>query len=149
MMNCNINRLLRRCLSKKSVEPNAIVSVETETKALQSIPEPLQKSRRCIIYRPAKSAMQSGTHQTHHIRLEFDKTTTKWESRVLGWTSSADSVQGLVMQFPSIEEAELFCRKQGLEYSVKESAAAYQIKPKMYADNFRYSAGKLKLLRTK
>jgi NADH dehydrogenase (ubiquinone) Fe-S protein 4 len=140
-----------RCWSSKPANPiNAVVSIDTDTKALQSIPERLQQSRRCIIYRPAKSAMQSGTHQTHHIRLEFDKTTTKWESRVLGWTSSADSVQGLVMQFGSVEEAELFCQKQGLLYDVKEhSDTAYQIKPKLYADNFRYSADKLKLIRTK
>lgn len=155
-MNGNINRHLfcfrrftKGCFKEDQSKAIAEI-VSPEAKALESIPKIAQNTRRCIIYRPAKTAMQSGTNETNRIRLEFDKTTTKWESRVLGWTSSADSLQGLIMHFADYETAESYCKAHGLQYTVRDDTdKEYVIKPKMYADNFRYSPDKLKLIRTK
>ncbi|KAJ3131436.1 hypothetical protein HK100_006368 [Physocladia obscura] len=98
------------------------------------------------IYRPANTPTQSGSARPNHWRLDFD-TQDKWENKLIGWVSSADSVQALSLKFATKEDAVLFAERQGYEYWIdlpKESLS----KPKVYADNFKYSAKTLRLMRT-
>lgn len=62
--------------------------------------------------------------------------------------TSADSQQSLSMRFGTKEEAMHFCEKQGWHYYVQMPHTA-RIPPKAYADNFKYSPGKLRIHHTK
>lgn len=53
---------------------------------VSGVPEEHIKTRRVRIYQPAKSAMQSGTNNTHFWQMDFD-TRERWENPLMGWTS--------------------------------------------------------------
>ncbi|CDN47726.1 MULTISPECIES: ETC complex I subunit [Neorhizobium] len=90
------------------------------------------------IYRPAKTAMQSGKAKTHLWVLEFDQEQPRRIDPILGYTSSGDMKQQLRLTFESQEQAEAYAKREGIEYRV--------IQPKdpnrqivSYTDNFRFS----------
>jgi len=72
----------------------------------------------------------------------------RWENPLMGWQSSADFMQGTHVSFKSKEDAIRFAEKQGYEYFVQEPNSR-KITPKAYANNFLWSPGKLKHIRTK
>lgn len=72
----------------------------------------------------------------------------RWENPLIGWQSSGDFMQGTKMNFKSKEDAIRFAEKQGYEYFVQEPNSR-KFTPKAYANNFLYSAKKLKHIRTK
>ena len=53
---------------------------------ISGVPEEMTK-RSVRVYKPAKSATQSGLEKTSKWRLDFD-ITNKWENPLIGWTSS-------------------------------------------------------------
>ena len=55
----------------------------------------------------------------------------------MGWTSSSDTRQQLGLWFDSLEEAEAYCRRNGIMYAV-EQPQERAVRPKAYADNFAY-----------
>ena len=89
------------------------------------------------IYRPAKTAMQSGLGNTKAWVLEFDPTVPEAIDPLMGWTGSADTKGQVRMRFASKDEAVAFADKHGLEYRVSEPREA-RLRPKSYADNFRH-----------
>lgn len=72
----------------------------------------------------------------------------RWENPLMGWQSSGDYMQGTNLDFKTKEDAVAFAEKQGYEYFVQEPKERV-ISPKAYANNFLYSPGKLKHIRTK
>ncbi len=92
------------------------------------------------IYRPAKTAMQSGEANTRKWVLEFEPRAAKIIDPLMGWTGSADTREQVHMTFDSKDAAVAFARKNGLVFRVEEPQAP-RIRPKKYADNFRYSGG--------
>lgn len=102
------------------------------------------------IYKPAKTATQSGDWHGHHWRMDWDILAKghRWENPLMGWQSSADFMQGTHMTFKSKEDAVKFAEKQGYEYFVQEPNYR-KIVPKLYANNFLWSDKKLKHIRTK
>ena len=102
------------------------------------------------IYRPAKTATQSGDWHGHHWRMDWDilHKGHRWENPLMGWQSSADFMQGTHLNFKSKEAAIEFANKQGYEYYVQEPNER-RILPKAYANNFMHSPKKLKHIRTK
>ena len=72
----------------------------------------------------------------------------RWENPLMGWQSSADFMQGTHLSFKNKEDAIHFAEKQGYEYFVQE-ANSRKFAPKAYANNFLYTARKLKHIRTK
>lgn len=90
------------------------------------------------IYRPAKSAMQSGKAKTHMWVLEFDQEQPRRIDPILGYTSSADMKQQIRLNFETQEQAEAYAKREGIEYRViQPKEAARQIVS--YPDNFRYN----------
>jgi ETC complex I subunit conserved region len=89
------------------------------------------------IFRPAKTAMQSGRRQTRKWVLEYEPSAGRRPDPLMGWTSAADTLNEVRLHFNTIEEARAFADKQGLAYTVIEPQAISE-KPKSYADNFRY-----------
>lgn len=89
------------------------------------------------IYRPAKTAMQSGRGRTRQWVLEFEPSSAKRPDRLMGWIGSRDMQADEVrLRFPTREEAVAFAEHHGIEYRVHEPAE-HAVKPKSYADNFR------------
>ena len=90
------------------------------------------------IYRPARTAMQQGRAKTREWVLEFEPAEARGHDPLMGWTSSADTRQQIVLRFDSKEAAIAYARKHGIDYLFKEPPAQ-QIRPKSYADNFRWN----------
>ncbi len=88
------------------------------------------------IYRPAKTAMQSGQANTRKWVLEFEPAAAKIIDHLMGWTGSADTREQVHMTFDSKDEAVAFAKKNGLAFRVEEPKTR-RIRPKNYADNFR------------
>ncbi len=89
------------------------------------------------IYRPAKTAMQSGQANTRKWRLEHEPQEATRADRLMGWIGSGDTRGQLRMDFDTKEEAIAFAEKKGYEYTVDEPHRR-RVKPKSYADNFRW-----------
>ena len=88
------------------------------------------------IYRPAKSAMQSGRAKTDYWLLEFEPERPQWREPLMGWTASSDMRQQVSLRFESLEEALTYVREKGLEFRV-ERPPTRQRPRQSYADNFR------------
>lgn len=89
------------------------------------------------IYQPPKTAMQSGQANTRRWLLEFEPESARQIEPLMGWTSSGDTKGQIRLWFDSAEEAIAYARKHGLMYTL-ETARDKQVRPKAYADNFRY-----------
>ncbi len=89
------------------------------------------------IYQPPKTAMQSGQANTKRWVLEFEPAAPRQVEPLMGWTSSRDTRGQVRLRFGSAEEAVAFAREHGLMYTL-ERPHEKRIRPKAYADNFRY-----------
>ncbi len=89
------------------------------------------------IYRPAKTAMQSGKANTQQWRLDFDPEQPRTIDPMMGYTSSGDMKQQIRMRFDTLEEAVAYAKRNKIPYRVVEPK---QPKRRViaYADNFRY-----------
>ncbi len=92
---------------------------------------------RARIYQPPKTAMQSGTHGTHHWVLDFEPSGARRPDPLMGWIGGGDTTAQVTLRFATLEEATAYAERQGLPYEV-ELPHVRQIKPKAYADNFRF-----------
>ena len=92
---------------------------------------------RARIYKPAKTAMQSGKARTKNWVLEYEPESPRAPDPLMGWTSSADMRQQIELEFDSKEEAVAYAEKNGIPYSVFEPQPQVA-RPKSYADNFRF-----------
>ena len=92
---------------------------------------------RVRIYRPAKTAMQSGIAKTRRWVLEYEPATPREPDPLMGWASAGDTLNEVRLTFETLDAAVEFARKRRLEYTVIP-AERRTIQPKSYADNFRY-----------
>ena len=92
---------------------------------------------RARIYRPAKTAMQSGRAQTRKWILEYEPETPRRPDPLMGWASAQDTLNEVQLRFYTLDEAVAFAGKHDLEYTVIAPHDSAE-KPKSYADNFRY-----------
>ena len=91
------------------------------------------------IYKPAKTAMQSGPGKTKDWVLDFEPETPRTIEPLMGWTSSADTRQQVRLSFPSREEAIAYCKRRGIACQVAYSEAAPAARPVIsYSDNFAF-----------
>ena len=91
--------------------------------------------RHARIYKPAKTAVQSGRFKTQAWLVELEPSSRKEPDRLIGWVGSDDTDQQLRLQFPTREAAIAYCERQGLGYSVSEPRQRV-VRPKSYAENF-------------
>ena len=89
------------------------------------------------IYRPAKTATQSGRARSNRWVLEFSTALAQRRDSLMGWAGQGDTRRQVRLEFDSEEEAVAFARRNGLTYAV-EPARERRIRAKSYADNFRY-----------
>jgi len=89
------------------------------------------------IYKPAKTAMQSGAGNTKEWVIEAEPSRKEIDP-LMGWTSSRDTMNQVVLRFDTKEEAIAHAQKQGWMYTVDEPKAR-AVRPRAYADNFAYT----------
>jgi hypothetical protein len=89
------------------------------------------------IYRPARTAMQSGDAKTQRWLLEYEPEMERRVDPLMGWTSSADMRSQVRLAFATRDEAVGYAERHGIPYRVfepKESRAPVI----SYSDNFKY-----------
>jgi len=91
---------------------------------------------RARIYQPARNAMQSGKARTKLWLLEYEPESPRAPDPLMGWTSSSDMRQQVVLEFDSSEEAVSYAEGNGIPYQVFEPHRPAP-KAKSYSDNFR------------
>ena len=92
---------------------------------------------RARIYRPSRTATQSGTARTAEWVLEFSPETARQIDPLMGWTSSDDMNSQVRLRFDTREAAESYARAKGLDYTLlKPKARKPNIRPGGYGDNF-------------
>ena len=87
------------------------------------------------IYRPTKTATQSGRAKTSHWVLEHVPRGHRAVDSLMGWTGSDDTTQQIELSFATKQQAIAYAKRRGFAYVVDEPQAR-TVKPKSYADNF-------------
>ena len=90
--------------------------------------------KKAKIYIPAKTATQSGRGKLKNWVLEF---ITKDPSinPLMGWEASTDTLEEVILKFPSKEKAIEYAEKNNISYNVIEPKKK-EFVIKSYADNF-------------
>lgn len=87
------------------------------------------------IFRPAKTAMQSGKARAKDWALEFAPASARVSDPLMGWTLTDDTSAQVRLSFESRDEAVAYAQRHGLAFQVTEPKAPRRIL-KAYADNF-------------
>ena len=90
--------------------------------------------KRAKIYKPTKTAMQSGERNTKKWLLEFDTLNTGIYP-LMGWESSKDTMSEVKLEFSTKEQAVNYAKKNNISYYIIEPQKRNIIK-KSYTDNF-------------
>ena len=93
---------------------------------------------RARIYRPAKTATQSGVANTKDWLVEFELEEPRAVEPLMGWTSSGDMRQQLRLRFQTKEEAIAYCERHGVAYQLFEPKQPTR-RSIAYADNFAFN----------
>ena len=90
--------------------------------------------KKAKIYIPTKTAMQSGRGKLKNWVLEF---ITKDPSinPLMGWETSTDTLEEVILKFPSKEKAIEYAEKNNISYDIIEPKKRKFV-IKSYADNF-------------
>ncbi len=89
------------------------------------------------IYKPTKTAMQSGKARTKRWVLDYEAEAPREVEPLMGWTSSGDMKQQLKLSFETKEDAVAYATRNGIAHRVVEPKTSKR-RAKSYADNFRY-----------
>ena len=89
------------------------------------------------IYKPARNAMQSGQAKTKEWILEFEPRDAKRPDPLMGWAGSSDTLGQVTLSFETREEAVAYAKRHGIDFAI-ERPHTTTLKPKSYADNFRF-----------
>lgn len=89
------------------------------------------------IFRPSKNAMQSGLAKTRYWILEYEAETARRPESLMGWTSAGDTSNQVRLKFDTAEAAIAHAEQNGWNYSLSDAQERI-VRPRNYADNFRY-----------
>jgi len=85
------------------------------------------------IYRPAKTAMQSGRAKSNVWMLEFESNAVRSSDPLMGWTSSSDTQGQVRLTFDTRDEAIAYAQKYNLAFQVIDRQEPKRI-PRAYSD---------------
>ncbi len=92
---------------------------------------------RARIYKPAKTAMSSGTAKTRDWVLEFPREAARSIDPLMGWTSSGDTQSQVRLRFESKDAALTYAERHGIDAVVVEpKSRKANIRPGGYGENF-------------
>ncbi|MEG9884581.1 MAG: ETC complex I subunit [Hyphomicrobiales bacterium] len=89
------------------------------------------------IYRPAKTAMQSGRRNAKRWIFDYEPERSCEADSLMGWTGSGDMKQQIRLCFDTSEEAVAYAERHGIAYRVFDEHKAER-EPKSYAENFAW-----------
>jgi hypothetical protein len=90
------------------------------------------------IFRPSKTAMQSGKGKTKDWVLEFEPKDALRSDPLMGWTQTGDTESTQVrLSFDTKDEAVRYADQHGIAFQLIDPKPAKQI-IKAYADNFAF-----------
>ena len=90
--------------------------------------------KKAKIYKPSKTAMQSGLGKLDKWIIEF-KTKNTGINPLMGWESSTDTLSELKLEFSTKELAIDYAKKNKIKFELIEPKERKIVK-KSYADNF-------------
>lgn len=88
------------------------------------------------IFQRAKSSMSSGRARTGQWVLEHEPAERKVADPLTGWAGSGDTNGQISLTFPTLEAAQEYAARHGLEASVVPLQAR-KLKLQAYSDNFQ------------
>ena len=89
------------------------------------------------IFKPAKSAMQSGRAATKDWVLEFEPGARIEPDPLMGWSGSSDTRAQVRLYFATSAEAAAHANKNGWTYTVQKPREP-RVQRQAYADNFAF-----------
>jgi len=89
------------------------------------------------IYKPAKSTMQSGRAKSDKWHLEYETQSARSPEPLMGWVSSKDTLNQVVLKFDTSDEAIAYADKKGWDY-VLVAAHDRKVRPRNYGDKFQF-----------
>ena len=90
------------------------------------------------IFKPSKTAMQSGFRNTKSWILQFPKENKLGFEPLMGWRKSDNTKKQIQLKFDNLEQAIEYAKKNKLDYIVIP-AKDNKFKIKSYSDNFKYN----------
>ena len=87
------------------------------------------------IYRPSKTAMQSGMGKTKKWLAEYISNEETIKDNLMGWNSSSDTKSQIKVFFDSRDQAIEWAKNNNYQYFVEEPKIR-KVKIKSYASNF-------------
>ena len=91
--------------------------------------------KRAKIYKPTKTAMQSGMNNSKKWIIEF-YTKKPGTNPLMGWESSTDTLSEVKLEFTTKELAINYAKNNKIDFEIVEPKTRNIIK-KSYADNFK------------
>ncbi|PPR35584.1 MAG: hypothetical protein CFH25_00013 [Alphaproteobacteria bacterium MarineAlpha6_Bin3] len=90
------------------------------------------------IYKPLKTATQSGLSKFKYWIVEFPKENNLGKEPLMGWHKSDNTHKQIQLRFNSLDQALLYVEKNKLDYIlINEKEKKYKIKS--YSDNFKHN----------
>ncbi len=89
------------------------------------------------IYQRVKNAMQSGRSRVGTWELLFEPTDAQRPDPLTGWAGSGDTRRQLRLSFPTLEAAQDYAKREGIEVTHVVRCAPKTLKLQTYADNFK------------
>ena len=93
---------------------------------------------RARIFQQQKNANSSGQTGVGNWVLQYQPSERELNDPLMGWWGNHDTQGQVRLRFDTREEAIAFAEKNGIPYEVEIPPRKPGIKPKAYADNFRY-----------
>lgn len=90
------------------------------------------------IYQRPKTATQQGRAGAGNWVLDFEGQDRETNDPLMGWWGNGNPQGQVRLRFDSKEDAVAYAEAQGHTYELEIPPASKPIKPKAYADNFRY-----------
>jgi len=90
------------------------------------------------IYRPSKTAMQSGKAKTQFWVLDFVPAQARVSDPLMGWTVTGDMNGQVKLTFETREEAVQYAQKHGIPFEIL-AEKAHKTLVRAYADNFAFN----------
>jgi hypothetical protein len=89
------------------------------------------------IYKPARTAMQSGHANTKEWVLDYEPEQPRTVEPLMGWTSATDMKQEVHLSFNTKEDAVAYCQLEGIPFQVFETRPPVRQRVS-YSDNFAF-----------
>ncbi len=93
------------------------------------------------IFKPAKTAMQSGKARTRKWRLEYAPPAPMTPDALMGWNTMPDTIAQIRLEFATKEEAVAYAKAKNVAFEVLEPKKPV-VPPKAYAENFSHAKRK-------